>query len=743
MGKKKETFFERLTRKNAQQADSQNPKSKKSKNWKFWLISSLLVGAVTAGITIPLVANSVIKNYNDPIKDDTVIFEFTSPGENGKKIEFKMKDLKSSELIDDAKDPKKVLQQAFRLALFYLYEQEVKASKEYQRLWNASRKDDDKERSDIALKSVSELKQKHRDLLLDVQQQMIKTYGFSKWEQAFNDLLIKSFDGAKNIEEAADFRVFAEIRNDALRRFNLNTQFNIKDIDRTANNDIYKLDDKGEPTSEILFRAGEKVFPFFQKDVNYFELDQIKEKMTFMTNSFVVSTATNPKEYNQAYKNASAFIEHYLKQNNPVLISQFTLPGVAPAKKEASTETKWTIDKSAFKKLMFYWPVETDSNFQAISSFDKVKTGFKSYEEYAEQAAKDTSTTLNKDITNYSTVLATLGLDSAEVKSNWGSNGLNSLGNLLKAGGDDTLKAFSTLDKLILGETEQLKEVDLFGKLEEIKNKIVEYLSIQDPKSSISSSTNKNEAQTKLADFNKAIKKAFDEASDVKKEGLYTEKFNELVAKPLTQLFEQDGKIQTVYKLKGSDDTRIILSSTGITLVKVSDLASFKKDNKTSEQVIKDMIKNDFLLSNKYKNSVNGKKYNALSLINTSMSAPELVLNSLIDDANFIKYLKEQNNIYALNEQGALASDAKYADKDIADIKTMNQNVVLASDTRSTLELTKAIDKWIKERAEAGYDANFELKEGKVYFKHNNSSYSKDASSLIFEQLNKLRKAGE
>ncbi|BAP01302.1 hypothetical protein MCAL160_0977 [Mycoplasmopsis californica HAZ160_1] len=739
MGKKKETFFERLTKKNAQQQENQNPRVRKTKNWKFWLISSLLVGALSAGITIPLVANTVVKNYIEPIKGDTDLFKYVRP--DGSEVQFQMKDLKSSELVKDAKDPKKVLEQAYKHAVFYLYEQEVKASKEYQRLWNASRKDNDKERNDIALKSVDELRKKHRDLIKDVKELMIKQHGYSKWEQAFNDFLIKSFNGAKNIEEAVDFRVYSEIQRDALRRFTLNTTFNINDADRTATSTIYKLDANGQQTNEVLFQKGEKVFPFFQQDKNFFELQDIKQKMTFMTNSYVISTS-NPKEYNEAYKGADSFIKHYLAHNNPVLFSQFSLPGIAPTKKENGKEAKWNFNKEAVKKLMFYWPIEKEAKIEAIPSFNKIKDTFKSYEEYNKIAISTPGSTLAKEIVDYSTVLATLSLDDADIKSNWGSAGLTSVSDLFKAGGDNTLKAFAKhKDILIKDSSSSLKEVDLFGELEKIRQNIIKTFNLTDVKNSLTGK-NQAEAQTAIGDFNKALKKVFDDASDVKKEGLWSDKFNELVAKPLTQLFETDGKINTVYKLKDSQDTLIVLSSKGITLLKVNDLNSFAKNNSDNshEAIIKEMIRNDFLISNKYQ-AANGKKYNALNQVNKSLSTPENVLNVLLKEQSFKNYLKNQNNIYALDNNGKLAPKTKYNDKDLAEIIEMNNSILNSFEIKSAYDLTKAVDKWMKDRAEGKYDSFFETKENKVYFAHNNDSYKKDAGHIIFEALKQARKA--
>ncbi|TQC51473.1 hypothetical protein E1I18_02185 [Mycoplasmopsis mucosicanis] len=751
MGKKKETFFERLTRKNAQQEDNTNPKPKKAKSWKFWFFSSLLAGSIVAGITIPLVANSLIRINVDPIKDDTVLFEFDVPGKDGKttKIKFRTRDLKSSQIADEAKDSKKVLDQFYKLGIFYLYDQEVNASKEYQRLWNASRTENEKERDDIALKTVAELKEKHTNLLLDIKEQMIKTFGFSKWEQQFNDLLLKSFNGAKNIEEAASFKVYEDIQNDALRRFTLNTKFNEKDIDRVASSDIYKLDDKGNLTREIQFKQGQKVFPFFKKGSNYFELSSIKEKMTFMTNSYILNDKT---------KNADAFIQHYLKNNNPYLISQFTLPGVAPAKKEEGKETKWEVNKKAIKQLLFYWPIQDE--VKAISSFDKVKESFRSYEDIAKDA-KSTGETLDKKITEYGTILATLSQDDSDIKTNWGSTGLTSIGQLLQGGGDNTLKAFldDKLVKAVYG-TEQIKEIDLFGELQKIKKSIIDdadfkkdnKFKIDDIEQNNFNSKSKEDAQKEIAKFNKSLKKLFDEASDVKKEGLWADKFNQLIVAPLQKLFEDnEGKIQTVYKLKNDNgnnkDTFILLTTKGITLIKLQSLDKLKQNNETPEAAIKRMIQSDFELENKFKNTVKGKKYDALTLVNRSISSQELVIDSLLKDEEFKNYIKGQVNIFALDQDKKIVPNKKYEDKDLTSIKELNDSILSSNDIKTQLNLVKTVDQWMKDRAKNDYDANFELREDKVYFKHNNKdaskkeAYKNDASSIIFETLKDLRKA--
>ncbi|MCS4536592.1 hypothetical protein NXS15_00400 [Mycoplasma sp. CSL7475-4] len=742
MGKKKETFFERLTRKNAQQEDSQNPKSPKKKNWKFWVIASSIAATVASGITIPLVANSLVKKYNDPLKNDTVVFHFKTPDENSKSIGFNLGDVLKNSSTDEKSNPKLMLDNAFKSAIFYLYNKEVKASKEYQRLWNASLKTNEKERTDIALKPIEELTKKHKDLLLDIKEQMIKTFGFSKWEQAFNDFLIKNFQGAKSINEAVTLRVYDEIKKDALRRFQLNTQFNIDDIDRVAKTTIYKLDENGKPTNQVLYEVGQRVFPFFKKNVNYFEIDQIKEKMTFMTNSYVVD-----EENYAEYKDASKFIDFYLSNDNPFLISQFTLPGIAPAKKEEGKEAKWTIDREAFKRLMFYWPIDNENApFKAETSFEKVKNTFKSYDEFVKEATENKSTTLNKEIADYGTLLSVIALDDQSIKSNWGSEGLVSITGLLTSKNDKTLQAFSVFDNLVLGN-DSSKDVDLFKTLSDIRTNIIQYLGLEDPKDAVASAQSKEEAQTKIADFNKEIIKAFDEASDVKKEGIYQDKYNELVVKPIIQLFEDstNNKISTFYTLHGSAKTKVILTSKGITLVDVKQLSQLNNGNSQSnEEIIKEMIKSDFLLSNKYKSSANGNKYNALNLINRSMDMSEIVLEDMLKDDNFKTFMKSD---YFVTDKSDKSITYKFVDKitdnEIDEIIKLNVNVLNANKHKKSLDLVKGVESWMKQRAEDGYDSNFEINQGKVYFTHNNDSYTKDASAIIYETLKTITKAGK
>lgn len=159
------------------------------------------------------------------------------------------------------------------------------------------------------------------------------------------------------------------------------------------------------------------------------------------------------------------------------------------------------------------------------------------------------------------------------------------------------------------------------------------------------------------------------------------------------------------------------------------------------------MIQSDFELENKFKNTVKGKKYDALTLVNRSISSQELVIDSLLKDDEFKNYIKGQVNIFALDNDKKIVPNKKYEDKDLTSIKELNDSILSSNDIKTQLNLVKTVDQWMKDRAKNDYDANFELREDKVYFKHNNTdaskkeAYKNDASSIIFETLKDLRKA--
>nr|WP_307924019.1 hypothetical protein [Mycoplasmopsis bovis] len=118
----------------------------------------------------------------------------------------------------------------------------------------------------------------------------------------------------------------------------------------------------------------------------------------------------------------------------------------------------------------------------------------------------------------------------------------------------------------------------------------------------------------KQAEYNNRLEKFFTEVNESQSKGLTEKVFEENILKKFVDIFEDNEKIQTVYKVKFNDDNnngaknvKGILSPEGFKLLIFGN--EIKKD-----ELVK-MIKNDFILNNKYKKQL-GVRYNALQKLN-------------------------------------------------------------------------------------------------------------------------------
>ncbi|OAB48936.1 HinT-interacting membrane complex protein P80 [Mycoplasmopsis gallinarum] len=735
MAKRKETFFERLTRKNAEQAEM-GKAPKKRKSWKILVLGSVLTVAAVAGITIPLVINSTKVNYLQPQNGNTVVYSFKSPISEDTKISYTINLIEERNKENNDSNYNSQLNNLTKLATYYLYEQEAKASSEYQRLWNASRKSGEKETTSLRLKTISELETEFRNEIKDLKENTIKKFGYENWESQFNQLLIDNYSGAKTIEEAVSNKVYDSIKSDALRRFKLNTS-DVKDLlDRVANVDIFELDENGKPNSEkLLVAKGEKVFTWLKPitsenpDGNYIEYNG--KYMGLMTESFVTSQ-----------KSAKSFIEYYLTNENPYLFTQFTLPGVAKEKNDG----KWNLSKENFKYLMYLWPI--NSNETPSNSYDMVKNNFKPFSSYIQLLNEESNSNLPTQARVYNDVINKLSVDSDTLKANFGTQGILSLKDLFKDN-QTMLKAFATMPEVLFGTT-QIQEIDLFAKLKEIQDSIITDQSIAQPDFTNADTLEKK--QKIITDFNEAIKKAFDEADESKEKGLYDSKFQKLVTNKIAELFEigqevnGNKQLQGIYKLKGSETTYILLDTTGISLIDINNLANVTGDTaeiKLKNQVNKmiEMIKNDFILSNKFK-QLTGVKYNALNVLNKSLTDSSFVLATMLNDQDFTSYLLEQNNPFATDEQNNLIKDAKFTTQVIEDLKSQNNQIIFVNKSQDALNVLKNVETWMKTRADNGADQLFTLKNNIVYFKNNSDENANTIMSKVLKTRLDLWKGG-
>lgn len=718
MGKKKTPFFERLLQKNAEQENKNKTtgKSKKSRSWKIATTSTVLVLAVATGITVPLVINSTKKNFIDGYASNTNVASAKIGDHN---LDLNFGDFKDIYQNHNTSTSEERLKEIDKIILYYLYDQEQKASAEYQKLWNDSKRSDEKDNNSFRLPTLDELKTKFKNELVDIENNMKLQFGTANWQTEFNKHLVQKYNGAKNIDEAVKNKTFEHIKTDALRRFRLTNGDSKKDeIERKS-------------------KDGKHVFGWWHKDNNenkFIELED-KSKLALATDSFV---------FKDSYKSIDPFIDSYIANEKPRIISEFTIPGIAPAKKNE----KWKIDKNIFLRYLFYAKQDTFGLKKVTKGYNVVKEKFNSFDHYIKSVVSKTNgnNIPPDEAIQYSSILNMFSTSKEDIKKNWGTSGLTSISELVT--GDNFQKFLANNTKLLFGDnytdsnsgsnSQKPKEINLFNEIEKIKVEIDKFVNKNgngvDSSSSGGSSGNGNETvlnNEQAAEYNTKLEKFFTEVNESQNKGLTEKVFEENILKKFAEIFETSGKIQTVYNVKfdnngsnGAKNVKGILSPEGFKLLIFGN--EIKKDD-----LVK-MIKNDFILNSKYKKQL-GVRYNALQKLNKQLSRNEYILKMLQDNV-FKKYLKTQNNNFATDQNGKKLENVKYNEQSINDLITSLTVAIQFDKISNFIKLSKAAAAWIETRAKNSYDELFELKDGKAYFKYNKD---KTATSLVLEYLKK------
>ncbi|WP_338822668.1 HinT-interacting membrane complex protein P80 [Mycoplasmopsis felifaucium] len=687
MGKKKESFFERLIKKNAEQENNNVYKSKpKGKRWKIIVTSSVLIAAIATGITVPLVINSTKKNYLQPYEQSKNLI---SSDYNGSNLNINIGDYEQNYKNETSKDSEKKIDEMNRQIIYYLYNKEQVASAEFEKNWNETKDAGVADVKTYRLSTISELSSKFKKEILDIQNNMKIQFGTDNWETEFNKYLFNTYDGSKTIDEAVKSKVFKSIQNDALRRFRLVSGNKKEEIQRKT-------------------KDGQFAFNWWHEGTNKFwNIDG--DDLALSTESFVL---------NDEYKLATPFIAHFLNNEKPVVISEFTLPGIAPA----NAKEKWNFDRERILKYMFYAQTGTFNveNTPAKPS-DLITKTFKPFSHYIDLVVKEQPVNglylLNKDAVGYSQILTSFSSSSTTVKSNWGTAGLTTLSELMSSTNFNTFLSMNP--KVVFGEnaTTHIREIDYFSKLEEVRKEIAKQAGVTDENIT---------DNLKASEYNNKINKFFKEVNETNKTGLTDEKYNELIVKPLSELFINNGKIDLIYKIKGINDVYGILTAEGFKLMYLGNDKTF-----TNEDIFK-MIQNDFIIKKKFDKKT-GVQYNALSKINRTLPKEEYI-NIMLNEQDFLTYIKEQNNPFAKDENGKPLANVKYDDATINELKeTVKRNLKFAQ-SEKLISLTDGAEKWITDKANSDYINGFELKDGKVFFTNNKTE---DATSILIKFMTK------
>lgn len=306
MAKRQKTFFERLSEKNE---IHENKKIKKVSNSQATrkkaaiATLSLLSAGVILAIAVPLGVTTNSVTVISPVDDSSTAFTFKGPNSSDGSQKLTVGSVTKSVQGSDAQVNEEINDVTKKL-VFYLYDQEYKASVEQQRVYNASLALGQSARNDIALSSLEEIKQKQIKVVEDLKRNYISVYGFQNWQKQFTETLSTDpkYSGAKDEAEAIENLTYNEIKTYAEARFKpefVNTTRS--EINKLASRDIYKVDANGNEISsngqrQVLIKSGERVNSFYQDGSNYF-LNAANNNLAtaFLTKSFV-SSQKDPSE---------------------------------------------------------------------------------------------------------------------------------------------------------------------------------------------------------------------------------------------------------------------------------------------------------------------------------------------------------------------------------------------------------------------------------------------------------------
>ncbi|MFV8459510.1 HinT-interacting membrane complex protein P80 [Mycoplasma sp. 005V] len=735
MAKRQKSFFERLTELNDRhdQRHDKNSTNKAKRNKVTIGIGATIFVGIVAAIAIPLAINVTKVNYKEAIDEKKPVVEYLGP--DGKQLAsttagtlqnlVNSKDVTATKEIDDF----------YHRTIEYLYEQEYKASQEFQRIWNASLLSGESVNNSIALKSLADIRKDVQAKIDDLKANLKKNYGFENWEKQFNEIIGKEEYGKSlNETQAVNFLVFKQIESEAQRRYQLEYKKQTMDyINRTANTTIYKLDENGNQIKGedgkpiILFNKGDKVFPYFKQGVNYFvDPNNANNVTTLLTKSFVVETkiVDNQVTIVKDLKSPTPFIQNYFNKNKIVLPTIYKLAGKT---NKSDIYQPWVLsedkEKTTLANLLKYSVIAKENNGFEVKANMSILLGMKTAQNYALQTQGQAATAYNNAISEYQTYLGALTNTDA---STLGTSGLTSVEELLNTSIDQGLGVFATA---IYGEN--IPSISL-GTLTQIdKNSPVEpamiaaYTKILEE---AKKATTMQEAIAKVNEFNKVVDTV---VANIKTADMTTF---------FKQFYNWDFAVETVKGNAASKKVPVILKvsdmANAYVLLTDKDVLLARYDQITSLDNFKEFIAKDA------QNYAAGNKtyFNVTNKLSTKVT-PENVIETLVKDQDFLTYIKTQDNQSNENK--------KYSDADVESIKTKVASVLVGKQTQQLLDLLKHVDTWVKAQFATGTSYNFEVVDGlaKLVYSYGDKVTMSEKSALdtIYQYLsqNLWKKASE
>ncbi|MHA3845857.1 HinT-interacting membrane complex protein P80 [Mycoplasma sp. VS276A1] len=720
MAKRQKSFFERLTELNDRHDEKhdKNTTNKAKRNKLTIALASTIFVGIVAAITIPLAITVTKVNYKDAIPSDKSVVEYLGP--DGKQLSTtnagKLQELVNTKDVTASKE----IENVYRKSIEYLYNEEYKASQEYQRIWNASLQEGESVNNSIGLKSLKEIRRDVQGKIDDLKANLKKNYGYENWEKQFNEILNKpEYGNSLSEAQAVDFLVFKQIESEALRRYQLEYKKQTMDfINRTAKTTVYKLDENGNQIKGengkpvVLFEKGEKVFPYFKEGVNYFvDPNNANNVTTLLTKSFVVDTkrANNKVEIVRDLKSPTPFVEEYFNKNKVVLPTVYKLAGKT---NKSDVYQSWVLnddkEKDKLANLLKYSIVKNGDSF-AIKSNMEILKEMKTAKDYALQNKGQSNTSYDEAVKKYQTYLGALTLtDTASL----GTSGLTTAEELLSKSVEQGLGIFA---EAIFGNNvaSNIPSIDLFtlkdDYINSIENQPAMVAALKDILPKAQAAQTEREAADKLNEFNKVVDRV---VSNIKKEAMpkfFNQFYNWDFAVETSKGNDASKKVPVVMQVNGMDKAYLLLTDSEILLARyetIESLDAFKQ----------------FIASDAENYAAGNKTYfNVTNKLSPKVSS-EFVVNSLINNPDFNTYIQTQKS----------TENKNYTEENINEIKTAVNSILVGKETQKLLDLLKNVDKWVKTQFATGTSYNFEVVDGlaKLVYSYGDAPVMSEKSAL-------------
>ncbi|RIV16272.1 HinT-interacting membrane complex protein P80 [Mycoplasmopsis gallopavonis] len=431
--KTEKSFFERLSEKNYKH-DNKHDKKVTNKKKRTGLTIGIGIGltiAVATAIAVPLGLNIAKVNYLDKSSDDTTILKYKNPNATSKNVILGDLD---NQLQANTNTITSKLNQVYKQTIFEWYNEEQAASEQFQFRVNASLNTGDSQKTNIALKTLEQIRKDQKAKLEDQKLNYQKIYK-TGWEQKFNELLLSdSYGNSKTEAEAIEHATFQVVEKEATRRFRVKIQKRDNTMLKTATKDYKQISSGGlgvvnsNGEQAVTIKNGEAIFPYLKsidesnaftdltfEGMLYYEIPNTNKIVTFSTESFI------PK-----YMSPLNLVNEYVTNNNLGINTNIIFPG--EFKNTANPEFSFSeADKKTLANLFKYQMLVGENEVEVKPvfeiAFNQTNGVFK--KQASEFMTLTKSSDSEKEVSQYQTYLNLL----TKTKDSLATSGISSFKN--------------------------------------------------------------------------------------------------------------------------------------------------------------------------------------------------------------------------------------------------------------------------------------------------------------------------